>query len=96
MISPRQDTRAERLLITRQKKGCAGWNFERAIRRARRWRSYAGTIDDQQFLPQAEQLLRSFEAIDRPAVNYMENRELVDEPFRRSKGARFLVLPGGK
>ena len=57
---------------------------------------YARRKDGKVFMPQAKQLLRSFEAIEgRPAVNYME----VEKWSRRHldvKGAKFLVLPGGK
>jgi hypothetical protein len=57
---------------------------------------YAGAIDDQPFRPQAEQLLRSFEAIEgRPAADYMEI-ENWSMSHLDVKGARFLVLPGGK
>jgi hypothetical protein len=57
---------------------------------------YAGGVDDGRFLPQAEQLLHSFEAIEgRPAADYLEleqwSRQHLDSP-----AARFLVLPGGK
>jgi hypothetical protein len=58
---------------------------------------YASAVgDDQHFMPHAEQLLRSFEAIEgRPAADYLEleqwSRQHLDSP-----AARFLVLPGGK
>ena len=58
---------------------------------------YAGALDDQQFMPQAEQLLRSFEAIEgRPATDYMEVEDWSRDHLHHVGPARFLVLPGGK
>jgi hypothetical protein len=57
---------------------------------------YANALDGEPFMAQAEQLLRSFEAIEgRPAASYTE----VEEWSWRHQDidtARFLVLPGGK
>jgi hypothetical protein len=56
---------------------------------------YAGAFDDQSFRPQAEQLLRSFEAIEgRPAADYLEIEQW--SLTHQDQGGRFLVLPGGK
>ena len=52
---------------------------------------YAGTTNDERFIRQAEQLLRSFAAIEgRPAADYLE----VEEWSRHhlDKSGRFLVL----
>ncbi len=58
---------------------------------------YAGALDHQPFMPQAEQLLRSFEAIEgRPATDYLEVEEWSMRHLNDTSAARFLVLPGGK
>jgi hypothetical protein len=57
---------------------------------------YAGVLDDQLFLPQAEQLLHSFEAIEgRPAADYLEIEQWSMQHLDIAT-SRFLVLPGGK
>jgi hypothetical protein len=57
---------------------------------------YGGTLDDGHFMPQAEQLLRTFEAIEgRPSADYPE----IEEWSRRHldiRAARFLVLPSSE
>jgi hypothetical protein len=56
---------------------------------------YAGCIDEQGFRPQAEQLLRSFEAIEgRPATDYLEIEEWSRHHLDHV-AARLLALPGG-
>jgi hypothetical protein len=55
---------------------------------------YTGTPDHERFVPQAEQLLRSFEASEgHPAVDYLE----IEQWSRRylDPSGKFLVLPGG-
>jgi hypothetical protein len=56
---------------------------------------YAGTIDPDRFVPQAEQLLSSFEAM----VGRLPNDYLEIEDWSRNhldKGGRFLVLRGSR
>jgi hypothetical protein len=57
---------------------------------------YASAVSDyESFMPQAEQLLRSFEAIEgRPATNYLEVEEWSRRHLNKVGPARYLVLPG--
>jgi hypothetical protein len=56
---------------------------------------YAGAVDDQSFMPQAEQLLRTFEAIEgRSPAEYLEFEQWSMNHL--DKGGRFLVLGGGR
>ncbi|MCK1632657.1 hypothetical protein [Bradyrhizobium sp. 162] len=56
---------------------------------------YGGIDDPEHFKSQAEQLLRSFEAIEgRPAADYFEIEEW-SMCHLEVKATRFLVLPGG-
>jgi hypothetical protein len=55
---------------------------------------YAGTPDHVRFVPQAEQLLRSFEASEgQPAVDYLEIEQW--SRCHLDPSGKFLVLPGG-
>jgi hypothetical protein len=55
---------------------------------------YAGTRDHERFVPQAEQLLRSFEASEgHPAVDYLEIEQW--SKFHLDPSGKFLVLSGG-
>ena len=57
-------------------------------------RIYAGTRDRERFVPQAEQLLRSFEASEgHPAVDYLEIKQW--SRCHLDPSGKFLVLPGG-
>jgi hypothetical protein len=52
-----------------------------------------GVLDDQSFMAQAEQLLRSFEAIEgRPAADYLEIEEWSRSHLNTVGPAKFLVL----
>jgi hypothetical protein len=54
---------------------------------------YAGVLDEQSFMPQAEQLLRSFEAIEgKPAADYLEVEEWSRSHLNTVGPARLLVL----
>ena len=55
---------------------------------------YTRTYDDERFIPQAEQLLRSFEASEgHPATDYLEIEEWSKRHLHSS--GKFIVLEGG-